>query len=381
MHDAPTGTDKHPVIYAGRFVDRIAKDVDLPEDYVVLGEQDRRRHELTRALNHANALILLDLPSFPLEVMTGGHWSIPIIIALPSGSDAGSLAAAFGTALFERLGLFDRIATSNHTLWEELRRKYRWAESQRIPVASSDPSEVTGAIRTELEAEPTYPTTLGHNRREHAHTPSASVSSQEIGGIGDELGFNKAVHRTQATALEPWFTTASKENAVRAPLHALEVGAGAGLWASSFDPEETRFVGIDAREELVEATRTNFPDQRFDLLGSDLLFPYEDESFDLVLSVTTMHHNPLPARQSLLSEMWRVARPGGRLLFLENFVFTRKPEKPAIYPMSVTEFEDQILDATAGQVALEHVESLRYPGEDLHRGGLISLTRLGVPKT
>jgi len=46
--------------------------------------------------------------------------------------------------------------------------------------------------------------------------------------------------------------------------------------------------------------------------------------------------------------------------------------------MSVTEFEDLILDATAGQVVLEHMEALKYPGEDLYRGGLISLLRLGV---
>ena len=69
------------------------------------------------------------------------------------------------------------------------------------------------------------------------------------------------------------------------------------------------------------------------------------------------------------------------MLFLENFVFPGKPEEPATYPMSVTEFADLILDATAGQVVLEHVESLRYPGEELRRGGLISLLRLGVSRT
>ena len=68
------------------------------------------------------------------------------------------------------------------------------------------------------------------------------------------------------------------------------------------------------------------------------------------------------------------------MLFLEDFVFTRGSEQPRIYPMSVTEFEDLIFDATAGQVALEYVESLRYPDEDLRRGGLISLIRLGVSK-
>ena len=67
-------------------------------------------------------------------------------------------------------------------------------------------------------------------------------------------------------------------------------------------------------------------------------------------------------------------------MFLENFVFTRQPEVPAVYPISATDFEDLILDVTNGQVALEHVESLRYPDENLRRGGLISLRRLGVSR-
>ena len=65
-------------------------------------------------------------------------------------------------------------------------------------------------------------------------------------------------------------------------------------------------------------------------------------------------------------------------MFLEDFVFMRQPEAPVIHPISVREFVDLILDATAGQVVLEHVESLQYPGEDLRRSGLLSLRRLGV---
>jgi hypothetical protein len=36
---------------------------------------------------------------------------------------------------------------------------------------------------------------------------------------------------------------------------------------------------------------------------------------------------------------------------------------------------------TPGGESLEHLESLRYPHDDLFRGGVISLLRLGVPKT
>lgn len=368
MADVCTDVDRHPVVYAGRFVDQVAS-VDLPDDCIVLGEKDALPHKLTVLLNRANMLVFLDLLSFPLEAMTGEHWNVPIVVVLPSDFDAESLTATFGTVLFERLGFFDRVVTPDFALWEELRRKYRWAESQRVPVTSNDPSEVAATICTLLEAEPTSLATP--NRDRHA----------AAWHWRDDPCFNKALHRVQAAALEPRFAAAQEKPGTKVPLDVLEVGTGAGRWASSFEWTETRFVGIDAGEDLIRTARDNFPEGRFDLLGPDLLFPYEDESFDLVFGVTVMHRYSAVAKRTLLSEMWRVARAGGRLVFLENFVFTRQPEKPAVYPMSVAEFEDLILDATAGRVALEHVESLRYPDEDLRRGGLISLLRLGVPKT
>ena len=362
-----TGVGKRPVVYAGRFVDQIAN-VDLPSDYIVLGEQDALPHKLAMLLNRANTLVFLDLLSFPLEAITGEHWDIPIVVVLPSGFDAQSLTATFGTVLFERLGFFDRVVTPDSALWEELRRKYRWAESQRIPVTSNDPSEVVATICTLSEAEPAS-----------LATPNRDRHGAAWHWRGDPC-FNKALHRVQAETLEPRFAAARERRGTEVPLDVLEVGTGAGRWASGFEWTETRFVGTDTSEDLIRTARDNFPEGRFDHLGSDLLFPYEDESFDLVFSVTTMHHNPRPDKRTLVSEMWRVARSGGRLLFLEDFVFESRPEKPAVYPMSVVEFEDLVLDATAGQVVLEHVESLRYPNEDLRRGGLVSLLRLGAPQ-
>jgi len=289
-------------------------------------------------------------------------------VVLPSGFDAESLTARFGTVFFERLGFFDRVVTSDPSLWEELRRKYRWAESQRIPVMSNDPSEVAAKIFAVAEAESTPSATLNRDRHKAARRWRNGPC------------FNKASHRVQAAALEPRFAAAREKLGTKVPLDVLEVGTGPGRWASSFEWTQTRFVGIDAREDLIVTARGNFPEGCFDLLDSDLLLPYEDQSFDLVFGVTVMHRYSATAKRKLFSEMWRVARSGGRLLFLENFVFTGQPEKPAVYPMSVTEFEELILDATAGQVVLEHVESLRYPGEDLRRGGLVSLLRLGAPK-
>jgi ubiquinone/menaquinone biosynthesis C-methylase UbiE len=188
------------------------------------------------------------------------------------------------------------------------------------------------------------------------------------------------VHRTQAEVLRPRFIAARGERADDVPLEVLEVGTGVGRWATSFDLAKTRFTGVDIREDMISAARSNFPELHFDQLGPDLLLPYSDESFDLVFGVAVMQDNPLAVRRTLLSEMWRVVRPGGRLLFMEDFVSAERTEKSSISPMSVLEFVGLILEVTAGQVILEHVESLRYPHDDLFRGAVISLSRLGVPK-
>jgi len=192
--------------------------------------------------------------------------------------------------------------------------------------------------------------------------------------------FNKAIHRVQSRALAPQLAAARGARAEDVPFDVLEVGAGVGRWASAFDLTKTRFFGVDVSEGMVSAARANFPEASFERLGPDLEVPHQDESFDLVYTVTVMHHNPTPAKKTLLSEMWRGARPGGRLIFLEDFVAAKRSENSTVYPMSVQGFVELLLEATNGQVVLEHFESVRYPHDDVTRGGLLAVTRLGVPK-
>ena len=379
-----TDAGGRPVIYAGRFADQLGG-ADLPNDCIVLGEQDTLSYDLTQVLNRANTLVFLDPLSFPLEAMTDEHWDIPVVVVLPPGFDAKALITTFGSELFERLGFFDHIVTADSALWEELRRKYRWAEGQRIPVVGDHPSEVATTVCALFEAESTSTASPSHDQGEAArYWRERMLATSVPHRAGHRVDYapraQKASHRVQAAALEPRFTALRQQRGTKVPLDILEVGTGAGRWASSFDPTQTRFFGIDTREDLLRMARINFPEGRFDLLGSDLFFPYKDESFDLVFTATIMHQYPVPAKRTLLSEMWRVTKPGGRLLFSENFVFEKHPEQSAVHPMSVREFERLILDATAGRVVLDYVESLRYPGDDLRTGMVISLLRLGAPK-
>jgi SAM-dependent methyltransferase len=321
--------------------------------------------------------------------MTTKWWDVPMIPVLPAGYDAEFLHSVFGAPLFERLTFFDRVAVPEGSpVWEELRRHYRWTEGQRVEVRGESPEEAAAEICALLEAEPSGPTFFGDDGSyealrywsERGDTLAGSAPHRAICSVLLGSSFNKAMHRVQKTALEPQFAAALDARAEDIPFDVLEVGAGIGRWTASFDPARARFCGVDISEGMVAAARANFPERSFEQLGPDLGFPYEDESFDLVFSVTVMHHNPTPAKLTLLSEMWRVAKPGGRLLFLEDFVTGGWSEGSTVYPMSVLRFVELLLEVTSGRVVLEHVESLRYPHDDWVRGGIIAVSKLGVPK-
>lgn len=386
MSPEDTGVETHLVIYAGRFSDSLA-DMDLPENCTVLDDWEVLPLQLAPVLERAATLVVLDIFSFPFDAMTPEQWDVPLVVVIPEGFDATFLEAAFGLPLFEQLGFFDHLVVRDDDLWESLRLRYGWAGRQRIEVGGEGLGAVVSEAFVRLEVEPSVPTSFGGDEyetlsywKERGAALAASASHRAVCSVHHGPQFNKAMHRTQAAVLEPQFLAAQGERDESIQFEVLEVGAGVGRWAQSFGRPNTRFTGVDISADMVEAARANFPEGRFDHLGDDMILPYDDESFDLVFSVTVLHHNPTSTKLALISEMWRVARPGGRLLFLEDFVSGGLMDNSTVYPMSVTKFVDVLLEATNGQVLLEHVESLRYPHDAVVRGGALAVSKLGVPK-
>jgi SAM-dependent methyltransferase len=342
-------TPPGPVVYAGRFADRVA---DLPGGYPVLSEWEVLPARLASVTKSSTVLVVLDLFSFPFDALNAVGRDVPLVVVPPAGFDAEFLVAVFGAPVFRRLGFFDRVATADDDLWESLRRRYGWARGQRVVLAGKDLESAAGEITALLLAE------------------DAMIPATEA-PYGD-----KAAHRAERRVLEPRFAEARGGRAEDVAFDVLEVSSGTGRWAASFDLARTRYHGLDADGPAVETARFNFPEASFGLMGPGPDLPYEDEAFDLVFSTGALGRYPVPEKGPLLSEMWRVAKPGGRLLFLEDFVSGR----PGLYPAPVTQFVDLLMEATNWQIVLEYVESLRYPGEDLTRAAVISASRLGVPK-
>lgn len=337
-----SGQTGAPVIYAGRFAKEVSR--SLP-DREILDEWEVLPHQLVEATREASGLVVLDLLSFPFEAMTDEQWDIPLLAMPPPELDAGTLITVFGPALFDRLGPFDRIATADPKLWGTLRRRYSWANSQLIRLESRTPEKAAAEIPALLESTP------------------------------EDLHFKKAAHRVEAQALAPRLAALRHAHA-DAPLDVLEVGAGDGQWPTSFDLFGTNFSGVYTSEDAVEAARRDFPEHSFSLPEKGFRLGQPDNTFALSFSVNFMRVQPDPARMKLISEMWRATRPGGSMIFVEDFV-TGGSGDSGVSSLSVSGFVELVVEATAGRVVLDHVESLRYPGEDVVRGGLISLRKLG----
>jgi SAM-dependent methyltransferase len=387
MERISTARTEHPVFYAGRFSEEVTE-VGLPGDHTVLSDWEVLPPQLAAALERASALVVLDMFSFPFESLSGDLQDVPLILLLPAGFDAGFLTTVFGGPAFGRLGFFDRIAAANDDVWAGLRRRYGWTQGQRLELGDDRPEHAAAWIWAALEAESALhaPFAEGDYEADRYWTERGDALAGEaphraICSVHHGPRFNKAMHRIQAAALYPQFAAARGTRVEEVPFDVLEVGVGVGRWAASFDLARTRFTGVDISEGMVEAARANFPRCRFDRIGDESALPYGDESFDLAFSVTVMHHNPTPTKLALISEMWRVTRPGGRLMFLEDFVGGGWSTTSTVYPMSVMKFVELLVEATAGQVVLEHVESVRYPHDDFTRGGLLSVSKLGVAKT
>lgn len=360
-----------PVLYAGRLAPGI-KEAGTPEGCVLLDDWDVLPARLA-AVEGASDLVVLDPLSFPFEALTGVLRDVPLIVVLPEGLDADFLAAVFGEPVFGRLDFFDRVATADAAVWEDLRRRYRLAGGQLVRLGSTGPEdaaqEIVALLRAEVHGDGMDPTADG----------TRPGFRRAAGGAYP----GKVAHRAQRAVLEPQFAAAHGGRAEDVPFRVLEVGAGDGRLAASFDPAGAEYHGLDEDEDAVLAARSEWPEVPFGHLGPDLLFPQKDETFDLVFSVGLLGGYPDPLKRRLLSEMWRVARPGGRLLFLEDFVTTEEGAKSgshAEHGLSVLAFVELLLVSTGWQVVMEHVESLRYPDEALTRGGIIAVSRLGVPQ-
>ena len=93
---------------------------------------------------------------------------------------------------------------------------------------------------------------------------------------------------------------------------ALDVGTGAGALAFALAPDVREVVGLDPVPELLELARERALSNTEFVEGDGAALPFPDASFDLAGTHRTLHHVPRP--DSVVAELARVTRPGGRVV-------------------------------------------------------------------
>jgi ubiquinone/menaquinone biosynthesis C-methylase UbiE len=91
----------------------------------------------------------------------------------------------------------------------------------------------------------------------------------------------------------------------------LDVGTGTGLLLRSLPPAPWRLVGVDLSPAMLEIARAALPNARFELADAARL-DFPDASFDLVTCVTVLHL--VPDATTAMLEWRRVLRPRGRIV-------------------------------------------------------------------
>ena len=110
----------------------------------------------------------------------------------------------------------------------------------------------------------------------------------------------------------------------------LDVGCGSGnltLTAKKYVGSSGAAYGIDAAPEMIEvarqkAKRSPYP-ANFEV-GLVEKIPFEDATFDVVISRLVIHHLPDELKRRGFIEIFRVLKPGG-LFFLADFTMPTNP--------------------------------------------------------
>ncbi len=285
------------------------------------------------------ALVILDPYAFPFEKLPEGWWDVPLGIALPAHEGADELIRNLGDAVLGQLGFFDRIAIRSPETWRLLSDECGWASTQRVETRDIAPMELASSLCAAVEA------------------------------VAERWGWSaKGIHRTREAAFR--HVLEAERRSPMASGGVLQTGARDGRWVRLFLQEGLRFTAAAESGEALRTLRRDHPGLPSVALKSGSGIPFERETFGLVFGENLLRKGPPADVSHMIAEMWRVIRPGGALVFLDDFVFERGRG------MSIRRFVRLVTKATERRVTLDYLQSLCYPGDEMYRGALVSFRRL-----
>lgn len=129
--------------------------------------------------------------------------------------------------------------------------------------------------------------------------------------------FFQAYDRLREETETPAFSRALHEYSAFRGRRVLDVGCGNGYVLSRYAQDGAYAFGVDLTKKAIFLATRRFELERlsgeFTIANAEML-PFASATFDCVCSMGVLHHTPDTARA--VSELWRVLKPGGRLIVM-----------------------------------------------------------------
>jgi ubiquinone/menaquinone biosynthesis C-methylase UbiE len=131
----------------------------------------------------------------------------------------------------------------------------------------------------------------------------------------------------------------------------LDMGCGTGRLTTQLAGKAGRTIGLDLSPRMMRHAQ-----QKVEAAGRQAEFhvgdmcelPFPDGSFDVVTSMLSLMHVPVPARQQVFTEVARVLQPGGRAVFgVKNAVFEQMTGADRFASVDITDVACKTLVFTA----------------------------------
>lgn len=110
-------------------------------------------------------------------------------------------------------------------------------------------------------------------------------------------------------------------------LKVLDLGCGLGMYDIYLAKyHNTEIIAVDPLEKLIQKANLNLEDHKKTLVGSvsflvmknpNNLNEFLDDSFDVVFSKESMLHVPYEAKENCFKEIYRVLKPGGKIIIMD----------------------------------------------------------------